>query len=250
MSKKTLGQLTKQLLSDMDMDVVNNINETEEALQVARIVVSCYEELVTRFSLPVEKQLFQLEATTDTTPTLMTIPSHITYVDTIMYDKKNKYTDPVRYSDVRHLDPEDFLRLSNGRLDSDSDVTQITLPSGVSLFVRNNVHPTYWTSFDNETIVFDAYRSDLETNLQNSKTQCYGTSEVVIPLEEDAEIKLDPQLFSLLENKARATAFVRLKQTRDPSSESSARQLEVKAQDLKWRQNGGFKYPNYGRWVR
>lgn len=250
MSKKTLGQLTKQLLSDMDMDVVNNINETEEALQVARIVVSCYEELVTRFSLPVEKKLFQLEATTDTTPTLMTIPSDITYVESIAYDMKNNYSDPIRYVEVSHLEPEDFMRLSNGRLDSLTDVTEIVLPSGVSLFIRNNVHPTYWTSFDNETIVFDAFRSDLETNLQNSKTQCYGVSEVVVPLEEDAEIKLDPQLFSLLENKARATAFVRLKQTRDPSSEASARQLEIKAQDIKWRQNGGFKYPGYGRWVR
>ena len=58
MSKKTLGQIVKQILSDADMDVVSDISETEEALQVARIVISTYEEMVTRFNLPVENRVF------------------------------------------------------------------------------------------------------------------------------------------------------------------------------------------------
>ncbi|QDP48766.1 MAG: hypothetical protein Unbinned5081contig1000_15 [Prokaryotic dsDNA virus sp.] len=249
MSKKTLGQLVKQILSDADMDVVNNISDTEEALQVARIVISTFEEMVTRFNLPVEKEVFQLDATTPSTPTTMTIPSGITKVELINYDTRESFTASLNYVEVGYVSPEDFLVLSNSRNSSDSTVVTSLLPSGAPILVRNDVAPSCWTSFDNKTIVFDAYDSSIETNLQNSKTQCYGVAEQTIQLTEDAEIPLDPQLFSLLENKARATVFVRLKQTRDPSSEDAARRLEIKAQDGRWRQNGKWYYPGYGRWI-
>lgn len=249
MSKKTLGQLTKQILSDADMDVVNNINETEEALQVARVIRSVYEELVVRFNLPVEKELFQLEATNDTTPTFMVIPQRITKVDRISYDLRERFDGPLAYTEIQYLDPDSFLDLCNGRNQEDSTVQSIPMGSGLTLLVRNDRHPTYWTSFDNKTIVFDSYKSELDDNLRKSKTQCYGVTEYQIPLEEDAEIKLDPQLFSLLENKARATVFLRFKQSRDPSSEDNTRRLEINAQKTKWRQDGKQSYPGYGRWV-
>lgn len=249
MSKKTLGQIVKQILSDADMDVVSDISETEEALQVARIVISTYEEMVTRFNLPVENRVFQLESAVVSTPTTMTIPSDITKVEIVNYDTKDGASDPYNYTQIPHMSPEDFLEMVNSRNSGDSTVDVSLLPSGAPILIRNDRHPSYWTSFDNETLVFDSYKSSLETNLQNSKTQCYGVSETTVSLTDDAEIALDPQLFSLLENKARATVFIRLKQTRDPSSEDAARRLEIKAQDGRWRQNGQWKYPGYGRWI-
>lgn len=247
MSKKTLGELTKQILSDADMDIVSNISDTEEALQVARIVISTYEEMVSRYNLPIEKKVFRLTATTPSTPTTMVIPSNISKVETIAYDIRENFADDQDYTLIEYVPPEEFLHRANALSESAAEVESTTLPNGVPLLIRNNQAPSYWTSFDNTNIVFNSYDSAVETNLQNSKTQCYGVSETVIPLDDDAEIFLDPQLFSLLENKARATVFIRLKQTRDPSSEDAARRLEVKAQDTKYRQDGKWRYPGYGR---
>lgn len=249
MSKKTLGQVVKQILSDADMDVVNNISDTEEALQVARIVISTYEEMVARFDLPVEKKVFQLTATGTSTPTTMIIPSDIVKVELVNYNTKESFSAADNYTQIPYMSPEDFMAMSNSRNSSDSTVVASLLPSGAPIYIRNDRHPSYWTSFDNKNIIFDSYRSSVDNNLQNSKSQCYGVSEATVALDEDAEIDLDPQLFSLLENKARATVFVRLKQTRDPSSEDAARRLEIRAQDTKWRQNGKWRYPGYGRWI-
>src|SRR5690606_2366783 len=131
---------------------------------------------------------------------------------------------------IKYLPIEDYLKRSSSLDGSQANVETITDPSGVSIKVRNDVMPSYYTSFDNETIVFDSYLSSVDNNLQQSKTRCYGQQDRTLALSDSAEIDLEPQLFSELINRARAACFVRLKQTRDPISERAARKLEVRLQ--------------------
>lgn len=247
MGTETLGNIVKTLLSDLDYDEVSNISENTESLQVARIVISTYKSMVLRLQLPVEKRLFQLDATNTSTPTFMRIPSEISKVETIYYDTRADYNDPIKLTKIPHVSPEVFLRTSNGLNTSDPAVTTVLINSDTPLLIRNDRQPSCWTSFNNVDIVFDAYDSDVEANLQNSKTQCFGVLTSDIPLVDSSPIPLDDHLIPLLLAEARVRCFIRLKQSRDPSSEDEARRLLTATLRERYRQDGEWCYPGYGR---
>ena len=248
MPNKTLGSLVQDILSDMSADMVDDITDTEEAMQVARIVRSEFYAMVDEYDLPGKQSLFQIEATTTTTPTHMTIPERVTYVRQVEYDSRDDVlTEPVKYVKIEYVEPEEFLRRSSGLDGDDSSVDTITDPSGVSLKIINNQHPSFYTSFENDTLVLNSYKSTLDTNLQTSKTRCFGMQDVVLTLDNDSTIDLESQLFSELEARARMVCFVRLKQSRDPTSERTARKLAVRQQRTKYRQDGYQGYPGFGR---
>lgn len=248
MPTQTLGEITQEILSDMDGDEVNDISDTEESMQVARIVRGSYYEMVDLYDLPGKQHLFKLEATSSSTPTHMTLPDRTTNLNQVEYDKRDDVlTEPTKYAIIDRVDPEVFLERSRMLDADDSDVDTVTDPSGVDLNIKNDEHPTYWTSFDNETIVFNSYKSTVDSNLQKSKTRCWGTKDVEVTLDHNATIELESSLFRELVNRARSACFIRLKQTRDPSSEAMARRLETRLQRTKWRQNGKKDYPDFGR---
>lgn len=247
MSNITLGNLTKQILSDIGYDTVSNISETEDSLQVARIVRSTYQEMIARFKLPVERALFQLDATGTATPTTLVLPSNIGRMDIFNYDKRESFSDPIEYLEVEWCEPHVFLDRANKLSTVDSNVVATVLPSGVTIHITNDAHPSYWTSFDNKNIICNSYLATVDDNLQNSKCQCYGEVDNTVSLEDDAVIPLDNKLEPLLLNTARAKASQWLKQVRDTKSEDMQRRLENKATDEHDRQGGPWRYPGYGR---
>ena len=65
--KKTLLEIVQNILNEMDSDEINSIDETVEASQVAQIVRSCYDEIISRDNWPHLKKMVQLEASDDIT---------------------------------------------------------------------------------------------------------------------------------------------------------------------------------------
>mgnify|MGYP000149502562 CR=1 FL=1 len=55
--------------------------------------------------------------------------------------------------------------------------------------------PSFYTSFDDEHIVMDSYKSSVETTLQNSKTQAYGVVYPTFTISDTFTPDLDDTLF-------------------------------------------------------
>src|SRR4030066_2361472 len=87
--KMTLLELVQDILSDLDSDEVNSINDSVEALQVAQILKSTYFNIIDGRDWPHLYQPFQLTAsgTTDR-PTHMRLPDNIIDVSWIKYNCK------------------------------------------------------------------------------------------------------------------------------------------------------------------
>lgn len=153
------------------------------------------------------------------------------------------------------LDSKDFLDLVYGRDEEADNVETIYVTTdGGTVFpvlVYTDRVPQHWSSFDDRTIVFDAYTKALEDTLQSSKTLCYGYKLRDCPLLDSTRPALPRQLMSLLVAKAKDKAFDVIKQYRSPTLARAARHAEVKAQTYKDRTHDrkqlDVTFPNFGR---
>ena len=249
MAKLTLLDIVQDILSDMDSDTVNSINDSVESLQVAQIVKTTFFEVITENEWPHLGQLFQINSSgTDLRPTHMTMPENVRYVEWIKYNKRKSTDTKDAYQDVTYMEPEDFMHYVNQRDSSSADVDVVTdNESSVKLLILNDTAPIYYTSFNNDVIVFDAYDSAVDSTLQTAKVQCYGYREPVFTLSDTFVPDLPSKAFPYLLSESKSVAFNVLKQAANPKEEQRATRQRRRLSQDRWRVAGGITYPNYGR---
>lgn len=244
----TLLDMVQDILSDMGSDEVNDVNDTVESLQVVGIIKNTYEELIAQRDWPWLRTLGSLEGLADVTqPTKMKIPSTVSRVEWIKYDKKKATDTNLLVSDVKYLEPKEFLDFVLRRNDNNTDTDKITDASGVYLLIKNNVAPTYWTSFDDEYIIFDSYDSGVDVTLQESKSIFYGVKQPTWTTTNTFVPDLPDHLFAYLLAESKSSCFIKLKQVSDPKEEQKARRQATRMQYGAWKQNGKSSGPNFGR---
>jgi hypothetical protein len=248
MAKLTLLDIVQDILSDMDSDTVNSINDSVESLQVAQIVKTTFFEIITEGEWPHLAELFQITASGDNSlPTHMTLPENVRYVEWVTYNKRTVSDTKDEYVDVRYKEPAEFMAHINRRDSSLASVTTITDPTLVKLLIINDTAPTYYTSFNNDVLVFDSYDSGVDSTIQSAKIQCYGYREPVFTILDNFIPDLPSKAFPYLLSEAKSVCFNVLKQAANPKEEQrSTRQRRRLSQD-RWRLAGGITYPNYGR---
>lgn len=237
MAKKTLLEMVQNILSAMDSDEVNSISDTVEAMQVAEEVKTTYEDLVSTLKIPERRSLIQLESLGDTTrPNYLKIPDNVQYVHWLRYNEE-----PVAYKP-----PEEFI---NYVLETGGSVT-VSDFGGVSYNIENDLDPRYWTSFDDEYMVFSSFNQANESTLQESNTLAYADLLDPFQLSDDYIPNIDANLFPLLLSEAKASCFVNLKQVSNADVERKARRQLVRVQNDRNRSTTGAasdRLPDYGR---
>jgi len=248
MPKLTLIEMVQDALSDMDSDEVNSINDTIEALQVAQIIKTTYFEILNDGDWPHLGQLMQLTASgTSAKPTHMTIPDNVRYMEWIKYNKRLSTDTKDKYAAVTYMEPQVFLEFVNQRDSSNSDVKVVTDDSGVKLLILTNVAPTYYTSFDNDVVVFDSHDSDVDATLQQSKTQTYAYREPTFSMTDTYVPDLPSKAFPYLLAEAKSVCFNALKQSANQKEEQRSTRQKRRLSQERYRMAGGITYPNYGR---
>lgn len=249
---KTLLDIVQDILPLLDSDEINSISDTYEALQIARIVKQEYENIVEEYGLATHGKLSALEAVSDINrPTHLKLPSNVRNVVWWKYDKRLDIASPSLYNDVKYLDPKAFVEQCNSRDSTDTDNQVVSLDANTKITISKVSSPTYWTTFDNTYIVCDSFDSNVDSTLQESKTQAF-VEEIPAFLMDDSFVpELPDQLFALLCRSAEATAYALQKQAVNPKLEQKEKRMRVRAQRNKYRveeQQTPFKgTPNYGR---
>jgi len=248
MAKMTLLEMTQDILSDMDSDEINSINDSVESLQVANIIKTTYYNIIDGRDYDFLYELFQVDSSgTTSRPTHMKLPENIIDLKYIKYNNRTVTDTKDKFTKIKYLMPEDFMDLVDKRDSSKSNVTVISDDTGISINVVTDKAPEYFTSFDDEYIVFDSYQSNLESTLTSSKTQCHGKRSVTFSITDTFTPDLPVQMFSYLLAEAKSVAFVTLKQMANAKAEQvSTSQKRRMSQDA-WRLKNGIHYPHYGR---
>lgn len=248
MAKMTLLEIVQDILNDTDGDEVNSIEDTIESVQVANIVRSTFRSMMTNKDWPHTKKLTQLVASgTVTKPTYMTLPSGTKEVVSIYYDTKKVGVTRNDFTLMKWKENDEFLHILNQRNNDATNIDVITDTSGVSLNIQNDKAPQWYTSFDDETIVFDSYDSEVDSTLQSAKTQVVA---FVIPdftLSDTAVPDLPEEAFPYLVEEAKNRSSIKLRQMQDPAAALESRRQSSRMSRKDWSVNGGIRYPDYGR---
>jgi len=155
----------------------------------------------------------------------------------------------VEYKRLTYLEPDAFFGLSDKRDSLASNVVQVNdVQADSILLIRNDVMPEYYTSFDDENIVLDSYKSTIDSTLTSAKTRAYGIKYPTFDSFTDTFTPdIDDVMFPYLLAEAKSTAMSLFKSGADPKTEQSARRQKVYVQNDLHRLNVGRPKNNYGR---
>jgi hypothetical protein len=250
MAQMTLLQIVQDILNDIDGDMVNSIDDTIESTQVAQIVQSTYFALMTVKNWPHLRRLIQLTPSTSLSlPTYMSLPEPITELVQVQYDCR-QLSDGARakYLHIKWREPEDFLLYTNNRISTAGNIiTCIDPTSNATILIRNDIAPTFYTSFDDNTIIFDSYDSSIDNTLQQNKTQCIAYMQPTWVQSDSAIPNIPAEAFTLLLEEAKSRAAVKLRQLADNKAEQESERQRAWLSRKDWRVHGGIKFMNYGR---
>jgi len=243
--KQSLLTIVQKILSDMDSEEVNSVSDTVEASQVASIVEDTFYNLISNRLIPEHEQLVKLTAMSDSDfPTHFLYPTNVSEINLIQYDTSDDNT--YSYTQVSWLSPVDFLNLVDS---ASSDYVLVNDKNASTKYrIRNDKMPEYWTSFDDNHIVMDSYKSTVDSTLQESKTRCYGVVTPVFNRFDDNYVPdIDANMFPLLLNESKSVAMSVLKGSTDPKIDQAARRQRYNIQNNRYKTERPIKLSRYGR---
>lgn len=245
----TLLDMVQDILSAMDSDEVNSVDDTVESEQVARVIKTVYNDLITRIEFPETYDMFELNASgTSTKPTLMTKPTSIRTIKWIKYNCATLTDTDPQYKQLKELTVTDFFDRMYLQDLSATEVLSFDHTIGsdsLTVLYVNNKAPEYWCSYDDYTLLFDSYDATVDSTLQKNKTICYGLkAPSAFSMTNTWEPDLDEINKQILFQEAKALAFAELKQMTHAKAERSARDQKI---HLQRRFPSPIETANYGR---
>lgn len=245
--KKTLLELTQIILSKLDSDEVNSIGDTTESIQVAQEIENTYYELLSHLEIPDRNQLVQFEGLADTTnrPNYLKVKELVDNFEFLLYNIGTAAAPD--YRKITYLDPKDFLLYVTQN--PEGSTTMVTTDfNGAKIPIKTDAPPTYYTTFDDEYLVFDSYDSSVDDTLQESKA--IGLAQVIpVFLQEDDYIpELPAKHFPMLLAEAASMCFINHKQAPNSKEEQrSRRQLVRHLNNRRRSKDAKRKVADFGR---
>ena len=242
--KMTLLEMVQDIHNDLDLDEINSIDDTVESAQVAQIIKTTFFAMMSNRNWPHLRQTVSLiPSGALARPTHMGVPNGIKEMVFINYNCVKKDSTRKVYRTMKWLEPDAFLRKAN-QLNNDSDNVDIILDTtGIELLIRNDKQPDYYTSFDDNNIVFDSYDNEVDDTLQASKVQAlayimpsWTTSDSFVP-------DLPQEAFTALLEEAKSRSALKLKQEADQKAEQEAQRQQRWLSRKAWQVKGGIQYP-------
>lgn len=172
--ERTLLYTVQRVLEKLNLDPVNSINDTEDALLISREAESTFYDLMTRAEWRDKIDLIEVTSVSDlSNPTALKLDGDVHNITSLRYDVTTADSTNKLVREIHWLEPEEFLRRSYYNNTSEDNVDEVAYKD-IPLFIINNKMPEYYTSFDNEMLILDSYHSDTEDTLIGTKSVCYG----------------------------------------------------------------------------
>ena len=242
--KRNLLELVQSILSDMDSEDVNAIADSVEAQQIASVIEDTYYNLIASKVVPEHKGLLKLTSLSDSSlPTHFKYPAETKQLDTLSYNVDAGGVD-FNYREVKFVEPSVFLSRATKQ---DNTLAVLDVNGGTTFYVKNDEFPSYYTSFDDEHIVMNAYDATVEATLTEARSRAYGSKYPTFTISDTFEPDLDDTLRPYLLAEAKSTCFSLFKAGTDPKIEQAAMRHKYYVQSNMYKSEKGNTRPTYGR---
>lgn len=235
--KMTLLEMTQNILSAMDAEEVASISDTVESQQVAEEIKTTYYENLGSWEMGSRMEIVKLNASGDSTnhPNVLVVPDAIDHFKWIKYN--NGTVAAPDYREVEYLPPEKFLEMvlqntTQGNLTLVKDIS-----TDLPYKILNDRHPVYWTTFDDENIVFDSFNSAVDSNLQEAKSMAYAEVWPTWTPTDAFTPDLPDRYFPMFLAEAKSACFINYKGVANSKEEQRSRRQKVTLQNNSHRYN-------------
>ena len=245
--KKTLLEITQIILSKMDSDEVNSIGDTTESLQVAQEIETSYFELLGNIVWTDRNQLISFDGVgdPDNKPNYLKVKELVDKFEFVMYNRGTLVAP--EYYRVNYLSPLEFLTMVVKNATSSSTLV-VTDVKGAKYPIKTDTPPTYYTSFDDEYLVFDSYNLAADDTLQESKILAVGQVIPTFEQTDDFTPLLPAKYFPMLIAEAASMCFINHKGAPNSKEEQRSRRQMVRHQNNATRSDEAKKTgPDFGR---
>jgi len=155
---------------------------------------------------------------------------------------------------VFYLPPDEFFHRMYTQDFTDPNISTFDhndANGSITIYYRTDRHPEYFTTYNEDMLIFNSHLATLDTTLVQNKTLCYGTLRPTFIMSDAFEIPLPPLFYSLLLNEAKSTAFAELKQTANTRAERKAKRSRINIENQKQHRIAGWsdyqRMRGYGR---
>lgn len=193
--KLTLLEIVQDMLTATDSENVTSVGETEDAGMCVNIANREFEMLISKFRWRHTRAFAKLQVTAEENE--MILPTSAIAIK----------PDSLYYADDRvfFMGEEDFLAFTITRSTSETNIED---SNGIKIY--NDRNPQFYTSFDDETLVFDSIPTT--DGLVASSTDCIVYNHPTSRLTSDGEyFDLPKQAFSALAQRCIARAVLEIK---------------------------------------
>ena len=210
-------------MSSFSLEEVNSIEDVPESLQIATVVKETYYDIISHKDWEFLNKTFSLEASgSSSKPVLMSIPYRVSNIEFLKYldEKEDKYVS------VNYMHPEDFVNLVTERKTAENvqEVTGLVSQVSAKFKVYKDRQPSYFTSFNEKDVIFDAYNNMYDNTLQSSKSLCKGAVLPTFLIEDDYEIEMPEEMvWSYLLPEVKSVSSINLLQTANQKEEQRSR---------------------------
>lgn len=216
--KKSVLEYVQACLSKMDSDNVDSITDTEEATQVADLLADVYYEFVTRDNWSFLDGGIVVQTLADPSrPTAVSIPAEVKRIDKVMYKTVNGTV--TRYKELKYLRPNEWL----DRFTVSGDSRVLSVVNSLSFYVETDRDPAYWTSFDDSTIVVDAWKQADSTTVLAADFNITGSTIPEFEVSDDFVPVLPDLAVPYIQNSLNAAAMQSFKQQGSVDDETKLR---------------------------
>ncbi len=170
--KFTLLQVINHYADYTDGFRASTIDDTIESQQVASIAEKVFYDLNNDvFGNSQLESLIQLDALADSTkPNYLQLPDNAADIKhgAVMYDTSDDAAE-IEMNEIIYMPPLEFLSMIGNK--KASTTTQVVTDfGGYRMTIDNDKAPQYYTSFDDEYLIFDSFDSAVDSTLQSSKS--------------------------------------------------------------------------------
>lgn len=230
--------MVQSILSDMDSQDVNTISDSVEAQQIASVIEDVYYTILNTREIPELKRLIKLTSLSQLArPTHFTYPSEVKEIEKLYYSISEG-----NYKEIAYVDPLTFLNRQPS-----TGLSVLDTQAGTTLLISQDKQPSFYTSFDDNHIVMDAYDAAIESTLQESKTRAFGAVFPSFTISDSFVPELDDNLLAYLLAESKSVCFSLFKNGSDPKIEQSARRIKSFTTRDSYKTKQVNKRPHYGR---